>query len=1163
MPAKDMEGAPLGRGCKEAKRGLADDDYNDDDEDMNRFQSYDYDADAGEEGEEYYNEDDSEQQQTTMPTALPVVDKNKLKEQQAQAAAQTRKAQATAAQSQQQTKRAADEARLQLKDAGVHVPESAPDEIVLALLRQSQARARAQEQDLLQVASAVPEALVFVDECQIDVYPTQLQRSEQAVARQLQDEKHRKKKAKEEQQKQPATADDATSAGDDGAAATAAADAAMSPERRRKAGQRANCWAAFDLPDEYPDQPALVYVKGVSRLQTFITALLNKITFNNSTTAPASSAAAAAAVAVAKTNSSNKQKDSGAAANNNNDDDENDDEGMVLAGSTNPIFISDVVRFTQTMVDMCYFDTRELDYYYDEDCAVVPEGHPLHRSVYTENGGEKFYALCARTWSSMTGEHFTWTKPKEKVLKLTGPSAEKQAEETERRFKAAAEERERQAQELLRAHEKVLQRRRDQEAKRCAAGRLTATTAVPATALEKSNASAKHAPRAPPTPAYVLEQLDMIVQGAYENQSQFFTFSMPLPSGLPDSVTRLSHLKYLDLAGCRLRALPSLGHLAIEKLNLRKNNFSEVPRTVLQLRQLRVLDMAQNHLTEVHEGVGKLTELRVLDLSYNQISALCSFEHLQKLETLDVTDNNLSGIPAEVGALRNLWYLKMRANPMTDVPFEIYTSGIQGVKEYLTQMSTKSLPVSPSTINEDVAYLHLQIPGNEALRDSVFSGVIPAGYVPGAADAADNYAPIIGGDAQRNVVAVVYRDKRVDVSVDEKTGATDIRTVVAETPSLLFKTFRWLLAARCPRLLETVLRRDAAAAFGCETVVHLPLPLRDVEAKMFACFVLAPSAPYLSTNFGPTTSEGFLELVNSHCVRHNTRRHGAPLLSAVNGSAIPLSESLQLWVPVACGEDLGKLRAALPAVAGDSDEARGGNSSSAAAAALSSSASPPSELKFKTALVEQRDFLDRTAAQDPDVVEFLVGPDDDPATPPQRFRGHRSLLALRCGFFRTMFLDNMAAGGGGEGSSSSSSSAAIRVDDVHPSVFAALMTFLYTDTHGKKMQSENVVDLLFLSARYEVPRLRAMSEAMVGFYVEVENVCQVLQMAFFLQSQRLKDACVMFVVTNRFRVEVQPEWAELAPELREEVKGKIEGFGRKRDAEAAAAVATAAAKGRK
>ncbi len=73
----------------------------------------------------------------------------------------------------------------------------------------------------------------------------------------------------------------------------------------------------------------------------------------------------------------------------------------------------------------------------------------------------------------------------------------------------------------------------------------------------------------------------------------------------------------------------------------------------------------------------------------------------------------------------------------------------------------------------------------------------------------------------------------------------------------------------------------------------------------------------------------------------------------------------------------------------------------------------------------------------------------------------------------------------------------------------------------------------------EVPRLRAMAEAMIGYYVDEDNVISVCQLAFFLQSQKLKDACVTFIVTHGVRVEVRPEWEDLAVEVQDEIRSKI------------------------
>jgi hypothetical protein len=63
-----------------------------------------------------------------------------------------------------------------------------------------------------------------------------------------------------------------------------------------------------------------------------------------------------------------------------------------------------------------------------------------------------------------------------------------------------------------------------------------------------------------------------------------------------------------------------------------------------------------------------------------------------------------------------------------------------------------------------------------------------------------------------------------------------------------------------------------------------------------------------------------------------------------------------------------------------------------------------------------------------------------------------------------------------------------------------------------------------------------MAECMVGFNVDVGNVCQVLQMAFFLGSDRLKRACSYFVMTHRGAVTSSQDYKELQPELRAELE---------------------------
>ena len=690
----------------------------------------------------------------------------------------------------------------------------------------------------------------------------------------------------------------------------------------------------------------------------------------------------------------------------------------------------------------------------------------------------------------------------------------------------------------------------------------TLSAAEDAKARKEREANADYPP--------LLRRFNEQVQDVFDAGAEHFTFTNAfLPSAPLDSVASLHRsLKYLDLTGVGLASLPaSLSACQlVEKLVLRKNHFREMPRVAFAFAAtLRVLDMASNKLTEVPAELGGCTELRVLELSHNKIATMaCNFGGLTKLEVLDVADNNLLGIAPEVGALKNLWQLRVRGNPMIDIPVAVYYKGIDAIKAYLSKSNASMLYVSTPTMRADAAYLHLRcIAGNEHLRETVcVSGVVlPVGYVPGGGDERDDFAAVVGDDeAWGALVDVTYTERTTEVSVDGATGATSVVERTSAEPKLLLRTFRWLLGARVPLLLVNEyggLRATAAVRHQRDDsrdrrrdrrpTIHLPRPLFAVEALLFASFVLSPGSPYVAAKFGAATAGGCLALIEQF-TRPGLRRTGLPPINAADGSAMEsLPESMLHWAPVARCEDVPALvRAAtaplvVAAAAVAASPLNINNSSSGSGNVVV--AAPPSgllltaaqhaqsalvaadvarEAAYRKALLKQNAFLEELARSDPDVVSFVVGPER------VRFRGHKSLFALRCGFFRTMFLDRMV-----------NTSEDIDLDDIDPSAFAALVTFLYTDSHGKKMTADNVVALLYLSAHYEVPRLRAMAEAMVGYHVEVENVCQILQMAFQLQSNKLKDACVMFVVANRFHVEATQEYEDLAPEVRAEISAKI------------------------
>lgn len=162
--------------------------------------------------------------------------------------------------------------------------------------------------------------------------------------------------------------------------------------------------------------------------------------------------------------------------------------------------------------------------------------------------------------------------------------------------------------------------------------------------------------------------------------------------------------------------------------------------------------------------------------------------------------------------------------------------------------------------------------------------------------------------------------------------------------------------------------------------------------------------------------------------------------------------------------------------------------------------------------------------RDPEVISFSVGPTQT------LFSAHRALICVRCPYFKSMLESGLAE----------SQMSVIPLPEVEPAIFEALLTFLYTDSHGKKMTPSNVVDLLFLAAKFDVGRLRAMAECMVGFNVEVDNVAQVIQLAYFLDSERLKRACMFYTAIHFQAVKQTDGYKELQDEVKDELHTMME-----------------------
>lgn len=101
---------------------------------------------------------------------------------------------------------------------------------------------------------------------------------------------------------------------------------------------------------------------------------------------------------------------------------------------------------------------------------------------------------------------------------------------------------------------------------------------------------------------------------------------------LPDQISQISHLTYLDLSDNKLTTLPS---------------------TLQHLKHLRQLNLAHNHLTGLPPVLSHLHKLTTLDLSHNtRLSTISSSLHkARRLMNLDVSHTNIESLPAELASL--------------------------------------------------------------------------------------------------------------------------------------------------------------------------------------------------------------------------------------------------------------------------------------------------------------------------------------------------------------------------------------------------------------------------------------------------------------------------------------------------------------------------------
>ena len=119
---------------------------------------------------------------------------------------------------------------------------------------------------------------------------------------------------------------------------------------------------------------------------------------------------------------------------------------------------------------------------------------------------------------------------------------------------------------------------------------------------------------------------------------------------------------------------------------------------------------------------------------------------------------------------------------------------------------------------------------------------------------------------------------------------------------------------------------------------------------------------------------------------------------------------------------------------------------------------------------------------------------------------HRCVLAFRSPVFRAEFLGPMKE----------KAENVIRIDDMEPAIFEALLHFIYTDrlpdscSDGRNVAMQH---LLVAADRYGVERLRLLCESKLSEAIDVETVATTLALAEQHNCSQLRRACIGFMAS--------------------------------------------------
>jgi Leucine-rich repeat (LRR) protein len=140
---------------------------------------------------------------------------------------------------------------------------------------------------------------------------------------------------------------------------------------------------------------------------------------------------------------------------------------------------------------------------------------------------------------------------------------------------------------------------------------------------------------------------------------------------IPESIGQLKQLRIINVAKTGIKTLPTaICELSnLEELRINGNRIETLPESIGLLKQLRVIDVARTSITSLPDSICELSNLEELRINGNRIAALPeSIGLLKQLRIINMRSNCISRLPDSIGELSNLKELICTANRLTTLP---------------------------------------------------------------------------------------------------------------------------------------------------------------------------------------------------------------------------------------------------------------------------------------------------------------------------------------------------------------------------------------------------------------------------------------------------------------------------------------------------------------